>query len=91
MEVSKPFFIIIIIFVIIIIIIVVVVIIIIKASERGKIWWINDAQVICRMSWGYATLASVSTWMGGRIYMSISVDRPSDKTLNRGPLVLLLR
>ena len=29
--------------------------------------------------------------MGDRISMLISVDSPSDKTLNRGPLVLLLR
>ena len=29
--------------------------------------------------------------MGDRICMSISADSPSDKTLNRGPLALLLR
>ena len=29
--------------------------------------------------------------MGDRISMSISVDSPSDETLNRGPLALLLR
>ena len=33
----------------------------------------------------------VCTWMGHRISMSISVDSPSDETLNRGPLALLLR
>ena len=32
----------------------------------------------------------VSTWMGDCISMSISVDSPSDETLNRGPLALLL-
>ena len=29
--------------------------------------------------------------MGDRISMSISVDSPSDETLNQGPLVLLLQ
>ena len=29
--------------------------------------------------------------MGDRISMSIYVDRPSNETLNQGPLVLLLR
>ena len=33
----------------------------------------------------------VHAWMGDRISMSISVDSPSDETLNQGPLVLLLR
>ena len=41
--------------------------------------------------WGYATSASVSTWMGDCISMSISVNSPSDETLNQGPVVLLLR
>ena len=41
--------------------------------------------------WGYATLALVCTWMGDRISMSISVDSPSDETLNRGPVALLLQ
>ena len=31
------------------------------------------------------------TWMGDCISMSISADSPSDETLNRGPLALLLR
>ena len=31
------------------------------------------------------------TWMGDRMGMPISADSPSDETLNRGPLVLLLR
>ena len=37
--------------------------------------------------------ASVCTLMGYRIsmHMSISVESPSDETLNRGPLALLLR
>ena len=30
------------------------------------------------------------SWMGDRSGMSISVDSPSDETLNRGPLALLL-
>ena len=30
-------------------------------------------------------MASVSTWMGDWISMSISGDSPSDETLNRGP------
>ena len=30
-------------------------------------------------------------WMGDRSGMSISADSPSDETLNRGPLALLLR
>ena len=38
-----------------------------------------------------ALAALVSTWMGDRISMSISVDSPSDETLNQGPLALLLR
>ena len=36
-------------------------------------------------------LALVCTWMGDRSGMSISADSPSDETLNRGPLALLLR
>ena len=43
------------------------------------------------VQWGQATSTLVSTWMGDRIIMSISVDSPSDDTLNRGPLELLLR
>ena len=35
-------------------------------------------------------MALVCTWMGDRSGMSISVDSPSDETLNRGPLALLL-
>ena len=35
--------------------------------------------------------ALVRTWMGDCISMSISVDSPSDETLYRGPLGLLLR
>ena len=31
------------------------------------------------------------TWVGDRSGMSISADSPSDETLNRGPLALLLR
>ena len=31
------------------------------------------------------------TWMGYHSGMSISADSPSDETLNRGPLALLLR
>ena len=27
----------------------------------------------------------LGTWMGDRVSMSISVDSPSDETLNRGP------
>ena len=33
----------------------------------------------------------VCTWMGDHSGMSISADSPSDETLNRGPLALLLR
>ena len=33
----------------------------------------------------------VCTWMGDRCGMSISADSPSDETINRGPLALLLR
>ena len=36
-----------------------------------------------------AASASGCTWMY-RISMSISIDSPSDKTLNQGPLVLIL-
>ena len=36
-------------------------------------------------------MALVCTWMGDRGGMSISVDSPSDETLNRGPMALLLR
>ena len=36
-------------------------------------------------------MASVGTKMGDRTSISISVDSPSDETLNRGPLALLLR
>ena len=31
------------------------------------------------------------TWMGDRSGMSIFADSPTDESLNRGPLVLLLR
>ena len=37
------------------------------------------------------SLILVCTWMGDRIVVSISADSPSDETLNRGPLALLLR
>ena len=40
--------------------------------------------------WGLATSALVCTWMGDGSSMSISADSPSDETLNRGPLALLL-
>ena len=36
-------------------------------------------------------LALVCTWMGERSGMSIYADSPSNETLNRGPLALLLR
>ena len=35
-------------------------------------------------------LSSVSVWMGELISMSISVDSPSDVSLNRGPWRLIL-
>ena len=35
-------------------------------------------------------MALVCTWMGDRCGMSIFADSPSDETLNRGPLALLL-
>ena len=41
--------------------------------------------------WGKATSALVCTWVGDRSGMSISADSPSNETLNRGPLELLLR
>ena len=41
--------------------------------------------------WGKATSTLVCTWMGDRCGMSISADSPSDETLNRCPLALLLR
>ena len=40
---------------------------------------------------GLSNMASVCTLMGDCISMSISADSPSDETLNRGPLALLLR
>ena len=36
-------------------------------------------------------MASVSDWMGYHFSKSISVDSPLNDTLNRGPLVQLLR
>ena len=36
-------------------------------------------------------MALVCTWMGDPSDMSISVDSPSDETLNRGPLTQHLR
>ena len=53
-------------------------------------YW-HTATVNRLVHWGLATLALVITWMGDRISMSISVDSPSEETLNRGPLALLLR
>ena len=41
--------------------------------------------------WGKATSALVCTWVVDRSGMSIFADIPSDETLNRGPLALLLR
>ena len=52
-------------------------------------YW-HTATVNCLVYWCTATLASVG-WMGDRISMSITVDCPSDETLNQSPLVLLLQ
>ena len=37
------------------------------------------------------TAALVCTWIGERLNMSISVDSPSNETLDRGPLALPLQ
>ena len=39
---------------------------------------------------GLSNLALVCSWIDDRISMSISVDSPSDETLNQDPLALLL-
>ena len=58
-------------------------------------WWMHSGYwhittVHHLIHWGEATSASVCTVMGDCISMSISIDSPSEETLNRGPLVLLL-
>ena len=60
-----------------------------QRSAASGYW--HTATVTCLVHLGQATSPSVSTWMGDRISMSISVNSPSDETLNRGPLALLLR
>ena len=53
-------------------------------------YW-HIATVNCQVQWSKETSASVTTWMGDCISMSISVDDPSNETLNQGHLALLLR
>ena len=53
---------------------------------------IEGYQVLLRKGvFRYAIFFWFCTWMDDRSDMSISVDRPSDETLNRGPLALLFR
>ena len=47
-------------------------------------YW-HTATVNCLVQSDKAMAASVSTWMGDPISMSISRDSPSDETLNRDP------
>ena len=46
--------------------------------------------VIGILLWSTAWYTGVNTWMGDRISILISVGSPSDETLNRGFLALLL-
>ena len=49
------------------------------------------SQPPCTFGLSNIDLGLVCTWMGDSIGVSISADSPSDETLNRGPLALLLR
>ena len=54
---------------------------------KGHWHTITVNRLVC---WGLATSGLVCTWIDDHS-MSISADSPSDETLNRGPLALLLR
>ena len=51
----------------------------------------NYGQPPSTVRWDSATSALVCTWIDNRSGISISADSSLGETLNRGPLVLLLR